>query len=178
MVLMQQGGIVDLDATLAMSAARLSLEMKLPMADSIILATARANNATLWTQDDDFEGIGDVKYIARKKTAMNESSVRSEIFVATKPIMKKLRQERHRKRMNNAGQKIVVAGICRPDGAWVVGGVLATKMPLLTELGDGINDIRLFYENDVRFLNQMFNGRKEIYNNSLDNYAQSDSAIK
>jgi predicted nucleic acid-binding protein len=67
MALMQQGRIVDLDATLAMSAARLSLEMKLPMADSIILATARANNATLWTQDDDFEGIGDVNYIAKKK---------------------------------------------------------------------------------------------------------------
>ena len=39
------------------------------MADSIILATARANNATLWTQDDDFEGLDDVKYIAKKKTA-------------------------------------------------------------------------------------------------------------
>ncbi len=69
MALMQQGSIVDLDATLAMSAARLSLELKLPMADSIILATARANNATLWTQDDDFEGLDDVKYIAKKKTA-------------------------------------------------------------------------------------------------------------
>jgi hypothetical protein len=56
--------------------------------------------------------------------------------------------------MNNAGQIIVVGGICRPDGAWLVGGVLATKMPLLTELGGGINDIRLFYENDVRFLKQ------------------------
>jgi hypothetical protein len=54
--------------------------------------------------------------------------------------------------MNNAGQKIIVAGICRPDGAWRVGGVLATKMPLLTELGGCINDIRLFYENDGRFL--------------------------
>jgi predicted nucleic acid-binding protein len=69
MALMQQGRIVDLDATLAMSAARLSLEMKLPMADSIILATARASEATLWTQDDDFEGLDDVKYIAKKKTA-------------------------------------------------------------------------------------------------------------
>jgi predicted nucleic acid-binding protein len=68
MALMQQASIVDLDATLAMSAARLSLELKLPMADSIILATARANNATLWTQDDDFEGLDDVKYIAKKKT--------------------------------------------------------------------------------------------------------------
>jgi hypothetical protein len=55
--------------------------------------------------------------------------------------------------MNNAGQKFVVDGICRPDGAWSVCGVLATKMSLLTELG-GINDIRLFYENDVRFLKQ------------------------
>jgi hypothetical protein len=54
--------------------------------------------------------------------------------------------------MNNAGQKIIVAGICRPDGAGLVGGVLATKMPLLAELGCGINDIRLFYENDVRFM--------------------------
>ena len=69
MALMQQGTIIDLDATLAMSAARLSLELKLPMADSIILATARASEATLWTQDDDFEGLDDVKYIAKKKGA-------------------------------------------------------------------------------------------------------------
>jgi len=44
----------------------------------------------------------------------------------------------------------MVGGICRPDGAWLAGGVLATKMPLLAELG-GINDIRLFYENDSGF---------------------------
>ena len=61
--------------------------------------------------------------------------------------------------MNHDGQKIVMRGICRPDGAGPVGGVLATKMPLLTELENamlryGINDIRLFYENDVRFLKQ------------------------
>ena len=56
--------------------------------------------------------------------------------------------------MHNAGQKIVVGGICSPDGAWLVGGVLATKMPLLAELGYGINDIHLFYENDARFLKQ------------------------
>ena len=67
MALMQQGKIVELDATLAMSAARLSLELKLPMADSIILATARAHDATLWTQDDDFEDLEGVKYIAKKK---------------------------------------------------------------------------------------------------------------
>ena len=69
MALMQQGRVVELDATLAMSAARLSLELKLPMADSIILATAHAQDAILWTQDDDFEGIEGVKYIAKKKGA-------------------------------------------------------------------------------------------------------------
>lgn len=67
MALMQQGSVVELDSTLAMSAARLSLELKLPMADSIILATARARDAILWTQDDDFEGIEGVKYVAKKK---------------------------------------------------------------------------------------------------------------
>jgi len=69
MALMQQGHIIELDATLAMSAARLSLELKLPMADSIILATARAHDAVLWTQDDDFDGIEGVKYVAKKKGA-------------------------------------------------------------------------------------------------------------
>jgi hypothetical protein len=43
--------------------------------------------------------------------------------------------------MNNAGKKIVVGGICRPNGARVAGGVLATKMPLLTELG-GVSNAR------------------------------------
>ena len=56
--------------------------------------------------------------------------------------------------MNNDGQKIVMRGICRPDGAGPLAGARAAKMPLLTELGDGINGFRLFYENDVRFLKQ------------------------
>ena len=59
---MGQGKVVELDMTLALSAAKLSTEMKLPMADSIILATAYAYAATLWTQDDDFEGIEGVQY--------------------------------------------------------------------------------------------------------------------
>lgn len=62
---MQQGKVVDLDAALSLDAARLSLENKLPLADSIILATARANQAVLWTQDGDFEGLAGVKFISR-----------------------------------------------------------------------------------------------------------------
>lgn len=60
--LMQQGRIVDLDAALALSAARLSVDTRLPMADSIMLATARTFGAILWTQEADFEGITGVQY--------------------------------------------------------------------------------------------------------------------
>jgi predicted nucleic acid-binding protein len=63
---MQQGRVVELDATLALSAARLSSDLKLPLADSVILATARAHKATIWTQDSDFEGLLGVKYRAKR----------------------------------------------------------------------------------------------------------------
>jgi len=63
--LMQQGTIVDLDASLALASAKLSVERKLPMADSIILATAQSYSATLWTQDSDFEGIDGVRYVLK-----------------------------------------------------------------------------------------------------------------
>ena len=66
---MQLGEVVDLDSKLAIYAARLSLQAKLPMADSIVYVTAQASEATLWTQDDDFEGLADVKYVAKKKGA-------------------------------------------------------------------------------------------------------------
>ncbi len=63
---MHQGEIADLTAPIALQAAKLSTELNIPMADSIILATARAYNATLWTQDADFEGMDGVEYIARE----------------------------------------------------------------------------------------------------------------
>ena len=63
---MKQGKIIEIDESLALSAAKLSAELKLPMADSLILATARANNATLWTQDEHFKDLDGVKYIEKK----------------------------------------------------------------------------------------------------------------
>jgi predicted nucleic acid-binding protein len=60
--LLQQGQVVDLSSTLALEAARVSSVLKLPMADSIMLATARAFDAVLWTQDADFEGLDGVRY--------------------------------------------------------------------------------------------------------------------
>jgi len=63
---MQQGKVVDLDRALALSAAKVSLDSKLPLADSVILATARAFNATIWTQDSDFAKVQGVKYAAKR----------------------------------------------------------------------------------------------------------------
>lgn len=66
---MQQGRMVNLDAALAVEAARLSATLRLPMADSIILATARAHGATLWTQDADFRGLAEVQYVEARATS-------------------------------------------------------------------------------------------------------------
>ena len=63
---MQQGRVVDLDATLAANAAKLSHDLGLPLADSIILTTARSQEAVLWTQGADFEGISGVEFRRKK----------------------------------------------------------------------------------------------------------------
>ncbi|MBZ5515382.1 MAG: type II toxin-antitoxin system VapC family toxin [Acidobacteriia bacterium] len=64
--LMQQGRVVSLDGSLALSAAKMSLDLKLPLADSVVLATARAHGAAIWTMDADFKGLSGVKYTAKK----------------------------------------------------------------------------------------------------------------
>lgn len=64
--IMIQGQVIDLDMDLALSAAKVSTELKLPMADSVMLAMARAHDATLWTQDVDFENILGVQYITKR----------------------------------------------------------------------------------------------------------------
>ncbi len=63
---MEEGQVIDLDRSLALRAARLSLGMKLAMADSIIVATSQAFGATIWTQDADFAALPGVKYVAKK----------------------------------------------------------------------------------------------------------------
>lgn len=62
---MQQGEIVALDTSTALVAARLSHDLKLAMADSVMLATARTYGATFWTQDADFEHMPDVRFKRR-----------------------------------------------------------------------------------------------------------------
>lgn len=63
---MQQSKMVEVDGSLAVEAARLSLDHRLPLADSMILAVARAHGATLWTQDSDFEGLREVRFLPKQ----------------------------------------------------------------------------------------------------------------
>jgi len=63
---MRQGMVVDLGTPIALRAARLSVDLRLPMADSVILATARTYNATLWTQDVDLKNLPGVQYRPRR----------------------------------------------------------------------------------------------------------------
>lgn len=65
--LMHQGEIIAIDDTSALYAAKCSIDLNLPMADSIILAIGRLKKAVIWTQDIDFKGFKDVKYIDAKK---------------------------------------------------------------------------------------------------------------
>ncbi|MBM3190619.1 MAG: type II toxin-antitoxin system VapC family toxin [Chloroflexi bacterium] len=63
---MQQGKVVDLDIAIALSAAKVSAALRLPMADSVMLATARIHHATLWTQDADLQDIEGVEYVQKR----------------------------------------------------------------------------------------------------------------
>jgi len=63
---MQQGRVIELSTPLALAAARVSLRHRIPAGDSIMLASAHAYGATLWSQDADFDGIAGVKYISKQ----------------------------------------------------------------------------------------------------------------
>ncbi len=66
---MKQGRVIDLDAELAIDAAHYGVLHKLPLADSIIFATAQKYNATIWTQDNDFKDLSDVKFFVKAKSS-------------------------------------------------------------------------------------------------------------
>lgn len=63
--LMQQAQIIPATSEIALLAAKASIQYKIPMADSIIFATAQLHNATVWTQDADFENLPNVKYFKK-----------------------------------------------------------------------------------------------------------------
>jgi toxin FitB len=63
---MRQGQIADLDASIAIDSARLGSTLHLPLADSVVLATARAHKAVVWTQDAHFKTLDGVRYFEKK----------------------------------------------------------------------------------------------------------------
>jgi toxin FitB len=64
---LHQGQVVPLDGGIALSAAHFGVAHKLPLADSIIYATAKQFGATIWTFDDDFADLPGVKFFPRRK---------------------------------------------------------------------------------------------------------------
>jgi uncharacterized protein with PIN domain len=64
---MHQGEIIPLDSDLAVSAALFGIRHKLPLADSIVYATAQSRGAVLWTQDEDFEGLPHVRFFRKSR---------------------------------------------------------------------------------------------------------------
>jgi predicted nucleic acid-binding protein len=63
--LMQQGTVVELDSPLALAAAKVGVERKLPLADSIVYATAQFVGGVVWTHDSDFDGLPDVEFVPK-----------------------------------------------------------------------------------------------------------------
>jgi len=63
--LMQQAKVIEVNSTIAIQAAKLSFEQKIPMADSLIYITAKQNDATVWTQDVDFKDLDGVKFFKK-----------------------------------------------------------------------------------------------------------------
>ena len=70
---MKQGRVVDVTEDVALSAALISLQHKLPRADSLIYATAHAHRAIVWTQDEDFRELAGVKYKPARRHARSET---------------------------------------------------------------------------------------------------------
>lgn len=64
---MQKGQVKEVSISMALNAAKISLQYGLPMADSLILATANIFKCTLWTQDSDFENLPGVRFISKKQ---------------------------------------------------------------------------------------------------------------
>ena len=64
--LMQQGQVIDLDSGTAVTAAKIGHDIKLPLADAVIVATARIHHAVIWTQDSDLKDVEGVKFVKKR----------------------------------------------------------------------------------------------------------------
>lgn len=61
---MRLGRVIDLTDRRAVAAADMAGKHKLAMTDAVIYSMAREFDATLWTQDVDYEGLVGVNYLS------------------------------------------------------------------------------------------------------------------
>jgi predicted nucleic acid-binding protein len=73
--LMKQGKLVELDTAISLDAAIVGVELKFPLVDSVIVATARAHGATIWTQGAHFDGLPGVRFRKAVQRARHTGSV-------------------------------------------------------------------------------------------------------
>ena len=64
---MSRTNIVELTSPLSLKAADISMNLNLGMADSIIVATAKAYNAEIVTSDEHLKSIKGVKFISKHR---------------------------------------------------------------------------------------------------------------
>ncbi len=64
--MMQQAKVIEVTASIAVQASKVSYIFKLPLADCLIYVTARDHNATIWTQDADFKDLEGVQYFKKE----------------------------------------------------------------------------------------------------------------
>jgi predicted nucleic acid-binding protein len=63
--IMQQAKVIDINSSISIEAAKISFQLKIPMADSLIYITAKQNDAVVWTQDYDFKDLDNVKFVRK-----------------------------------------------------------------------------------------------------------------
>jgi predicted nucleic acid-binding protein len=66
LALMKRAQVIGLDVPMMLHAAYLGQVHKLPLADSVVLATGRTHGAVVWTQDSDFKGLEGVKFFSKQ----------------------------------------------------------------------------------------------------------------
>ncbi|GMU97477.1 MAG: hypothetical protein AMXMBFR51_02160 [Ignavibacteriota bacterium] len=62
---MQQAEVLEITSQIAIEGSKISIQNKIPMADSLIIASARSVGAKIWTQDYDFKELDNVMFFKK-----------------------------------------------------------------------------------------------------------------
>lgn len=62
---MQQAEVLEITSQVAIEGSKISIQNKIPITDSLIIASARSVGAKIWTQDYDFKGLDNVMFFKK-----------------------------------------------------------------------------------------------------------------